>query len=117
LPGICQQVPPCQLRCRSQAFSTSQRHCSSRHRPLIFRQVTLLGLRPSGAWSSYKASDNSSLSDYPLEVSPAGCAIPVLGWNTLGRTGRYLGSCRNRAFHPLQGLCPCKKQPRQSLHG
>jgi hypothetical protein len=77
--GIRQQVPPCQLRCRSQVFPTSQRPCSSRRHPTIFRQVALMGLHPPGVLSSHEAFDNSSPPNCPLDVSPAGCAAPVLG--------------------------------------
>jgi hypothetical protein len=48
-PGLCARVPPLALRCRSQVFPTSQRPSSSRRRPAVFRQVTSMGLRSSGA--------------------------------------------------------------------
>jgi hypothetical protein len=79
LPGFHQQVPPCQIRYRSQVFSTSQRSFSPCRHPTIFRPVTLMGLHPSGIFSSNEASNNSSLSEYPLDVIPSGCAVPVLG--------------------------------------
>jgi len=87
-PGLYRQVPFCQLRCRSQAFSASQRPCSSRRHPALFRQVALMGLRPPGIFPSPEASDGSSLPEYPLDVAPAGCAAPVLGWSAFGHTTR-----------------------------
>jgi hypothetical protein len=53
--GLCQRVPPRRLRCRSQVFPTSQRPSSSLRRPAVFRQVALLGFRPSGACSARAA--------------------------------------------------------------
>jgi hypothetical protein len=47
-PGYRQQVPPCQLRCRSQVFSTSQRLLSSLRRPAMFQTGGAHGVRPSG---------------------------------------------------------------------
>lgn len=99
-------VPPHQLRCRSRAFSTPQRPSSPHYRPVIFRQVTLLELRPPGVYSSHKASDNSSLSEYPLDVPPAGCATSVLGRGSFGHALHLLGSVRSYVFYRLQGLCP-----------
>lgn len=55
-PRIRRRVPPRRLRCRSQVFSTSQRPSSSPRRPAIFRQVALVGFRPSGGCSSRTAS-------------------------------------------------------------
>ena len=98
--------PPHQLRCRSRAFSTPQRPSSSRYRPTIFRQVTLLGLHPPGVYSSHKASSNSSLPEYPLDVPPAGCATSVLGRGSLGHALHLLGSVWSYVFDRLQGLCP-----------
>jgi len=54
-PGFRQQIPLCQLRYRSQVFSTSQRRSSSDLRPTIFGWVALLGLRPPGDYPFYKA--------------------------------------------------------------
>jgi hypothetical protein len=54
--GVRQQVPTCQLRCRSQVFPTSQRSSSSPRRPAIFRRVAFVGFRPSGNSSFHEAS-------------------------------------------------------------
>jgi hypothetical protein len=89
-PGICQQVPPCQLRCRPQVFSTSRR--------LLPPSA---GLPFSGRWRSWgspfrgsflsRSPGGSSLPACPLDVPPAGRASPVLGGGASRRARRYLG--------------------------
>jgi hypothetical protein len=66
-------APNRRLRCRSQVFSTSQRPCSSRSRPAIFRRVTLMGFALQGFVPPAKP-DSSSLPACPLDVAPVGCA-------------------------------------------
>lgn len=48
--------------------------CSSRYHATIFRWLTLLGLCPPGTLSVHEASSNSSPLEYPLVVTPSGCA-------------------------------------------
>lgn len=54
-PGICQQVPPCRLRRRSQVFETSQRLFPLPAVLPFFRQETLVGFHPSGDYSFREA--------------------------------------------------------------
>lgn len=96
LPGCCQQVPPCQLRCRSQVFSTSQRLLPPSAVLPCFRQVALLGFALQG-FSSHEAPDSSSLPACPLDVPPAGCASSVL----VGGTSRRVIGCLG-----LAGITP-----------
>jgi len=89
-PGICRQVPPCQLRCRPQVFSTSRR--------LLPPSA---GLPFSGRWRSWgspfrgsclsHSPGSSSLPACPLDVSPAGRAAPILGGSASRRERRFLG--------------------------
>jgi len=89
-PGICQQVPPCQLRCRPQVFPTSRRLLPPSAGPPF-----------SGRWRSWgspfrgfflpRSPDSSSLPACPLDVVPAGRASPVLGGGASRRERRYLG--------------------------
>lgn len=54
-PGICRQVPPSRLRCRSQVFETSQRLIPLPTVLPFFRQETLMGFHPSGDYSLREA--------------------------------------------------------------
>jgi hypothetical protein len=87
LPGVTRavyrQVPTCQLRCRSQVFSTSQ------------RLLPLSTVPPfSGGWRSWvspykglflsRSLGGSSPPTYPLDVAPLDCAIPHPRWGDPG---------------------------------
>jgi hypothetical protein len=87
--GFCPRVPPRRLRCRSQVFSTSQRPSSSPYRPTIFRWVAFLGLALQG-FSFHEAPPTRRRAAYPLDVAPAGCAIPVPRRGTRRHGGGYL---------------------------
>lgn len=88
LPGICLQVPPCRLRCRSQVFSTSQRRSSSPPRPAIFRQVTLVGFGPTGSCSFREAPDARRRRCALMTFFPWFALSPFLGGDNLGRIDR-----------------------------
>ena len=45
--------------------------------PCHFQTGGAHGVRPSGIYSSYEASNDSSPPDYPLVVTPASCAAPA----------------------------------------
>lgn len=107
LPGLSPRDsasgPTRQLRRRSQVFSTSQ------------RLLPLVAVPPfSGGWRSWgsalqgfvlpRSPASSSLTACLLDVSPAGCAAPILGTGTpSGSRSGNLG-CRCRVFFRLQGL-------------
>ena len=89
--GVRQQLPRCQLRCRSQVFPTSQRPSSSLRRPAIFRRVAFVGFRPSGNFLP-RILDDSSSPTCPLDVPPIELAlIPVLGGDARGHSSQCLG--------------------------
>jgi len=88
---ISRQVPICRLRCRSQAFPTSQRLVPLFAVPPSLRGAFAPGVQPfRGLFLSRRPGDSSSPA-CPLDVPPAGCATPVLGRGTCRRIHRHLG--------------------------
>lgn len=103
-PGICRQVPPCRLRCRSQVFSTSQRLLPLPPAPPFSDGFRSWGL-PYRGLILPRSPGYSSPPVSPHDVAPAGCATSVLGGGCRGRTGCYLGWLSQRLSR-LQGLRP-----------
>lgn len=101
-PGVCQQVPTCQLRCHSQGFSPSQRLAPpvpSHH----FQMGRVLGVLPfRGLFLSRRRSDSSSL-PCPLDVAPAECACPIPRWGLVRHACRCLG-CADTHLSSSTGL-------------
>lgn len=91
------------LRYRSQAFSTSQRFPSLQRRPTIFRQVTLLGFRPSGVFPSAQLRTAHRRQLALLTFLPRSDAS-VLSGSFLGHVP-FLRS-NGHAIRRLQGLRP-----------
>lgn len=67
---------------------------SSLRRPAIFRQVALLGFRPSRDSSSHEAPTTRRRRSTLLAFLPQTAQAPVLGGDIHGRARRYLGSRR-----------------------
>jgi hypothetical protein len=107
LPGLRWLVPPSQLRCHSQVFTTSQWLLSLSTLLPCFRQVALLGFCPSGVCSSHEAPAAPRRWHALLTFLPTGCACSILGRSSIGRTCCFLGYpagffCRLQGFQPRE---------------
>jgi hypothetical protein len=110
-PGIRQQVPPCQLRCRPQVFSTSRR---------LLPPSAVLPF--SGRWRSWgspfrgsclsRSPGSSSPPACPLDFPPAGRASPVLGGGASRRERRFLGSSGATPFFVFRASVRARIGPR-----
>lgn len=89
-PGIRQQVPSCQLRCRPQVFATSRRLLPPSAGPPFSGRWRSWGFPFRGSFLA-RSPGSSSLPACPPDVSPAGRASPVLGGGASRRERRYLG--------------------------
>jgi hypothetical protein len=89
LPGSLSAGPTPQTTVSLTGFLNLSATSSSPYRPTIFRWVAFLGLALQG-FSFHEAPPTRRRAAYPLDVSPASCAIPVLGRGTRRRGGGYL---------------------------
>jgi hypothetical protein len=71
---------------------------------------------PFRGFASHEDPASSSPPACPLDISPAGCASPVLVGGASGRATGCLGYRQGRAFCCLQGFCPRENRSASPSH-